>query len=199
MSESRRFERQNRGSVTASTHPNPEDEDLVRSSIQGSREAFGSLVERHARGVRAMCLARLGWRQELDDLVQEVFIRAFQGLRRIAEPAAFGGYLHRIAHNLCIDKIRQRRKDTVSLDTVELDPPAPHARDEDDRLVKLRRQVGRLPEALREALLLFYFEEKPVAEIARLLGVTEAAIHQRLHRARTQLRDDLAGAQEVTP
>ena len=197
MSESAALERQNRSSVSASAKPLPDDEDLVRSSIHGSREAFGTLVERHARGVRAVCLARLGWHQELDDLVQEVFIRAFQGLRRLAEPGAFGGYLHRIAHNLCIDKIRRRKRDVVSLETVELDPPAPAVVDEDDRFGTLRRLVGRLPEALREALLLFYFEEQSVSEIARCLGVTEAAINQRLHRGRTQLREGFDLGKEV--
>jgi len=184
--------------VTLSEPNPPGDDDLVRASLDGSREAFGALVERYARRVRAICLARLGMHHELDDLVQDVFLRAYQGLTRIAQPSAFGGYLHKIAHNLCVDRIRRKKPGAVSLEVVELDPPAPAGREEDDRLGKLRRLVGRLPEALREALLLFYFEEHPVAEIARSLGITEAAVNQRLHRARTSLREAFDAPRSAT-
>ena len=165
------------------------DEQLVSATLTGSHEAFGMLVERYARTVRALCIARLGLSPDLDDLVQDVFVRAYQGLGRLASKSAFCGYLRTIATNLCIDRIRRRRTGAMSLDQVDLEPQAPEPDAEDERLQRLRRLLGALPEGLREALLLFYFEERSVAEIATQLGLTEAAIHQRLHRARTQLRE----------
>lgn len=146
---------------------------------------------RYSRSVRARCLAKLGLRDDLDDLVQETFLRAFQGLHRLEDPCRFGAFVHRIAHNICIDRLRRRGREAVSLDEVELaPPPEPGAQLDvrEERLAQLRRHVGRLPEALREAVLLFYFEEKSHAEIAELLGVTEAAVNQRLHRARQSLK-----------
>lgn len=146
---------------------------------------------RYSRSVRARCLAKLGLRDDLDDLVQETFLRAFQGLHRLEDPCRFGAFVHRIAHNICIDRLRRRGREAVPLDEVELaPPPEPGAQLDvrEERLTQLRRHVGRLPEALREAVLLFYFEEKSHAEIAELLGVTEAAVNQRLHRARQSLK-----------
>jgi RNA polymerase sigma-70 factor (ECF subfamily) len=171
----------------------------VRQSILGSREAFGLLVVRYARSVRATCLARTGRREDVDDLVQEAFLRAFRGLSRLEDPERFGAYLHRIAHNIAVDRVRRGGREPVAVEDVDLATSgdrAPLADIREERLESMRRQVGRLPLALREAVLMFYFEQKPMAEIAAMLGVTEGAVNQRLHRARQQLKDSLGVAPE---
>jgi RNA polymerase sigma-70 factor (ECF subfamily) len=129
--------------------------------------------------------------EDIDDLVQETFLRAYQGLTRLEDPNRFGAYVHRIAQNICIDRMRRRGKNAVSLDEVELQPeeePGHVADVREERLARLRHLVGRLPEALREAVLLFYFDACTHAQIALRLGVTEAAVNQRLHRARNALK-----------
>jgi RNA polymerase sigma-70 factor (ECF subfamily) len=179
----------------------PEDEELVQRSIAGSRDAFGLLVLRHARMVRAICMSRIG-SQEVDDAVQEVFLRVFRGLPRLQATASFVAYLGQVARNYCIDRLRTAQKQKpVSLDEVELDPAdrrvdeaAESARAE--RLALLRREIARLPESQRECLLLFYFEEMSYAQMAEALGLTEAAVNQRLSRARQQLRHTLAERRE---
>jgi len=176
------------------------DSDLVQQSILGSREAFGLLVVRYSRSVRAVCLARIGRRSDLDDLVQEAFLRAYQGLSRLEDVSRFGAYLHRIAHNLSVDCLRRPGLEAVAMEDVDLASPGEPTKALDvreERLEKLRRQVGRLPLALREAVLLFYFEQKSLGAIGALLGITEAAVNQRLHRARVQLRQIL-GEQEAS-
>jgi RNA polymerase sigma-70 factor (ECF subfamily) len=172
-------------------------EDLVRQSILGSREAFGLLVVRWSGSVRALCLARTGRHAELDDLVQEAFLRAYRGLARLEDPARFGAYLHRIAHNICVDRLRRSGREPAATDEVDLAQPLPRSEVADvraERLERLRRQVGRLPLALREAVLLFYFDERPMAEIGAMLGISEGAVNQRLHRARQQLRQTMGEA-----
>lgn len=178
---------QNLPASSAESHSDPT---LVAATVSGSREAYGLLVVRYSRSVRAQCLARIGG-ADVDDVVQETFLRAFQGLARLQDQNRFGAYVHRIAQNICIDRLRRGKKNAVSLDEVELEPPAEPGRIADvreERLARLRMLVGRLPEALREAVLLFYFETLSHAEIAARLGVTEAAINQRLHRARLSLK-----------
>ncbi len=174
------------------TESQPTDDELVRLSLQGSREAFGLLVSRYARTVRGVLLARVGRHRDLDDMVQDTFLRAFHGLPRLRSERSFPSYLHRIAHNLCIDHIRRRDRQPASLDEVDLEPQAASPSEEgEDRLRRLREGVGRLPEALREAVLLFYFEDMSYARMAEVLGVTEAAVNQRLSRARRKLRASL--------
>ena len=145
--------------------------------------------------VRAICTARLGT-GGADDATQEIFLKAWRGLGRLTEPARFAAYVGRIARNHCVDQLRTlRRSKAVSLDAVELD--VANAADEDvDRgplLHKLRSEVGRLPESQREVLLLFYVHQMSYAAMADALGVTEAAVNQRLSRARQTLRRSFAG------
>jgi RNA polymerase sigma-70 factor (ECF subfamily) len=144
----------------------------------------------------------LGIAADLDDLVQETFVRAYRGLDRLLDAARFGAYVYSIARNLCADWLRARRPEVVSLERVDLEPGDPRtttgalrdAERQEERLVALRAAVGHLPEALREAVLLFYFEQRSYADMADLLGVTEAAINQRLTRARQRLREHLVVA-----
>ena len=180
--------------------PQPADHELVRLSLQGSREAFGLLVTRYARTVRAVCLSRLGHHRDLEDVVQESFLRAYHGLSRLKDSDRFGNYLHRIARNLSVDRLRRVDRNAVSLDEVDLQPHVLRTPDErEERLGKLRQMVGRLPECLREAVLMFYFEKMSYARMAEVLGVTEAAVNQRLSRARRSLRMSLGVGAEQTP
>ena len=181
--------------------PKLADGELVRLSTEGSREAFSLLVTRYARTVRAVFLARLGRHRDLEDMVQETFLRAFRGLSRLQQRDRFAPYLHRIAQNLSVDHLRRPSRQARSLDEVDLEPVAATATGDpdEDRMQRLRQQVGRLPEALREAVLLFYFENLSYAQMAQLLGVTEAAVNQRLSRARRRLRDGLGVNAEQSP
>jgi RNA polymerase sigma factor (sigma-70 family) len=170
------------------------DSDLVHQSILGSREAFGLLVVRYSRSVRATCLARVGRSNDLDDLVQEAFLRAFRGLSRLEDPRRFGAFVHRIAHNVCVDRLRRGGHEPESVAEVELLQPAgrePSGDLREERLDRLMQHVGRLPLLLREVVLLHYFDHKSTAEIGAMLAATEAAVNQRLHRARQQLKQAL--------
>ncbi len=160
-------------------------------SMQGAKEAFGLLVVRHARLVRAICLARLGNR-ELDDAVQEIFLRAYKGLPRLRNPKSFHAFLAQIARNYCVDRLRNGSKQEISsLEEVDLEPADQETLGEDHKeimLERLRSEVSRLPESQREILLLFYFHKLSYAEMASTLRISEAAVNQRLSRARSQLR-----------
>jgi RNA polymerase sigma-70 factor (ECF subfamily) len=144
-------------------------------------------------------MARIGSR-EVDDASQEVFLRAFRGLSRLESAANFPAYLGQIARNFCVDHLRSSpRHRTTSLDEVELeveDPRRGDSHDPDDRTTRLRREIARLPENQRECLLLFHFEELSYQEIADVLGLTAAAVNQRLSRARARLRSLLADVDE---
>ena len=166
------------------------DEDLVSQTLTGNQEAYGFLVLKYSRAVRSVCLTRLGSTPELDDLVQDCFVRAWKGLTRLKEPKNYSHYLRRIARNICIDQLRKRGQETLSLDEIELDPADPRTpKDEDDRLSRLRGAVGGLPEALREAIFMFYFENLSLRQMAEQLEITEASVSQRLGRARQRMRE----------
>ena len=170
------------------------DGDLVVRAQAGDRSALASLVTRHVGSVRACVLAVLGPTSDLDDLVQEALVRGVDGLSSLRDPDRFGPWLRGIARHLSVDRIRRKPPAMAHLDAVPepaapiLEPPEDHA--------DLWQAIGTLSETLREALHLFYVARLGYAEIGERLGITTAAVNQRLTRARSQLRERLAPLEE---
>lgn len=168
------------------------DEDLVRSTLRGSQEAFGFLVVRYSRSVRAVLLTRIGNHRDLDDLVQECFLRAYKGLSKLRKPSSFKSYLRRIARNICTDWLRKRDREPSEIELDEVDFAIASPTEAESPIAeRLRTIVGRLPFALREAVMMFYFESMDIQEMAEVLGITPASVSQRLARARQRMGEDL--------
>lgn len=169
---------------------------LIERSLRGSADAFVGVVQRHEVAVHGF-LARRGGRQAADDLLGEVWVRAF---------AARGSYdlghadarpwLYGIARNVL--KAHWKANPAVSQSAVE--PPLDPWDDVVDRLDSAARApmlasaLRALPAAEREVLLLVAWEQLTPAEAAAVLGVPQGTARSRLHRARTTLRPILAGA-----
>src|SRR4051812_20066690 len=101
------------------------DADLVRACLDGKREAFDVLVERHQRHVYQLCYRFTGNHEDANDLVQDVFIRAYRGLKAFKGQASLGTWLYRIAVNVCLTRAAKRR----------MEPVDPARFGNDDRLV----------------------------------------------------------------
>src|SRR5206468_1386063 len=95
--------------IMVSTPAEASDEALVEAARRGDRDAFGLLVERYRVLVYAFCFARLRNKEEAEDTAQEAFLRAYQYLPEFRMADRFGGWLMRIARNLCTDVVRRRR------------------------------------------------------------------------------------------
>ncbi len=155
------------------TWTNPENDD-----------AFEALVRRHAAAVMAVCLANTHSRHDAEDLVQEVFVHAFRKLHRLRDRDKARPWLLQIARRQCIDHRRRRR----STGLVPDDLPAP-SEDRDPRLDRLHAALAQLPENYRETISLYYLDRRSCAGVAASLGISEAAVRQRLLRGRLMLHD----------
>ena len=163
-----------------------EDARLVRAARKGDRGAFGRLYERYARVVHGLLVARAP-RADVDDLVQDVFLAAWNRLEALRDPAAFGGWLSMIARNRATDFHRR------TVDTVELpDDLAGHdgsaARTEALAVLEI---IKTLPEAYRETLVLRLVEGLTGPEIAQRSGLTPGSVRVNLHRGMKLLREKL--------
>src|SRR5215207_6413699 len=87
------------------TVANPTDAALVESSLAGNREAFDVIVERHRRHVYQLCYRFVGNHEDASDLAQDVFIRAYRGLRTFKGQSSLGTWLYRIAVNVSLNKV----------------------------------------------------------------------------------------------
>ncbi len=164
---------------------------LVRAARDGDRAAFGLLYERYARLVHGVLLASAD-RDDVQDLVQDVFFRALQQLHTLREPAAFGGWIATLARNEARMHHRSARQ-TVELSDQLANPPAEQsaaALEMQDVLRALRA----LPERYREPLTLRLVEQMGGEEIADTLGLTHGTVRVYLHHGirllREQLRDE---------
>lgn len=173
----------------------PSDADLVRAYRGGDERGAATLVERHAPAVaRFLGASGLG-DGEVDDLLQETFIRAFRALESWRNEAAFRSWLVSIAANLLRDRHRRGRHRTeVALEDSDLrssdDPAATlDAREAERRLLE---ELGRLPRLQREVFLLRAQQGMEYEEIATALDTTPGSARVHYHHAVKRLKERMA-------
>jgi RNA polymerase sigma factor (sigma-70 family) len=176
------------------------DGDLVRLARDGDPVAFRLLVERHQPMARARARRLCGNPSDVDDVVQESFLRAYIGLDRLRDPDRFAGWLGSITANVCRG-LQRRPPVTLLPDWPEpLHPAAadglPSAEDL-DRADAVRAAVAGLPEGQRRAVALHYYADLPAGQIANPAGAARASLHKarlRLRAYLTEHRPDLVPA-----
>jgi RNA polymerase sigma-70 factor (ECF subfamily) len=179
----------------------PDDARLAVQAAEGDDGAFEELVRRHKRRVFGTAARFARDDHQLEDIAQEVFLRAFKNLARFRGEAPFEHWLARITVSACYDFLRKERRvrEQVSLDGAEWD-----ARDDS---VEAAIAVGRAREvvgwALRRMapdeqliLTLCELEERPVREVAQLTGWSESNVKVRAFRARQNLKKILETSHE---
>jgi RNA polymerase sigma-70 factor (ECF subfamily) len=183
--------------------PEPSNAELVKQAQAGRSGAFDRLVERHMRGVYALAYSFVRNHSDADDLTQDVFIRAFAGLKRFRGRAAFGTWLYRIAHNVCTNYVRRclpsarLTSDPLPSEGGRLVPAdAALSPPEELSLAELRedaeRAVGALPRKLRVALELVVNQGLSHKEAAKVIGCRPNTVSWRVFRAREVLMEELA-------
>lgn len=163
-----------------------EDGHLVRAALAGDESAFSRLYERYAGVVHAVLLARVD-RQDVDDLIQDVFLTAWRRLEDLRDPAAFGGWIGMIARNRATDAHR-RAAEFVELPA---DLPSPEIASAEAEAHAALDAIRTLPDAYRETLMLRLVEGLTGPEIAARTGLTPASVRVNLHRGMKMLRGKL--------
>ena len=159
---------------------------LVRSAQGGDEDAFAELYQRFARMVHGVALARIA-RTEVDDVVQDVFMAAFERLGELRDPAAFGGWLAAIARKRASDHGRR----LIPVYPV-VDAPAPARVHEQAEAQAILAAIRALPEAYSETLVLRLVEGMTGEEIAERTGLTPGSVRVNLHRGMKLLREKLS-------
>jgi RNA polymerase sigma factor (sigma-70 family) len=170
------------------------DDDLVARAGRGDAAAIGELVSRKLPRVLALARRMLGDPEEAEDVAQETFFRVWKFAPRWRpSQARFDTWLHRVALNLCYDRLRRRVRTTHDLPDLADPGPGP------DRNLQAR-DIGRrvdeslqaLPPRQREAIILCHYQELTNIDAAAVMAVSVEALESLLSRARRSLRAALA-------
>ena len=160
------------------------DNSVIRDCQKGDRAAFAVLVERHYKGIFALCLGMLGNVHDAEDAAQEAMLKGFLRIKKLKRQDQFEWWILQIARNLCIDFVRRRKRIRAS-GVKESRPSDAPSRDHDD----LEQAIRRLPQELRVPLTMFYFDGKNAKKIADKLNISHSGACQRIREARRQLHE----------
>lgn len=176
------------------------DATLVEATRRGDTRAFALLVRRY-RDRHARYAARiLGDRDEAEDVLQSVFVRAFRHIDRCDDPARFGAWLHRIVVNECRTWAtrRGRRETKLVRDELVIGNLQAEGAESDPALREaIERALAELPIDQREAFLLKHVEGLEYEEMATVTGAGVSALKMRVKRAIERLRERLEGVQDA--
>jgi RNA polymerase sigma-70 factor (ECF subfamily) len=165
-------------------------DDAITTLIQAGRaeEAFERLVPSYRRRVFGLAYGILRDRGAAEDLAQEVFVKLWQALPKYDGRAQLSTWIYAITRNAAISALRGRRRSVSLSDPAvqeEVEGVATAATVESD--AALWRQVEALPDKQRQAVILYYQDERSVDEVAAMMGVPVNTVKTHLHRARASL------------
>ena len=163
-----------------------EDVMLVQAARDGDRGAFGRLYQKYARVVHGVLLARVP-AAAVDDLVQDVFIRAMRRLGALRKSECFGAWLAAIARNLANDFHRRSLPEEPMPEAVEIADETANT-DQQHDAARVLDAICALPDVYRETLILRLIEGMTGPEIAQRTGLTHGSVRVNLHRGMQQLR-----------
>lgn len=183
------------------------DIEIINIILEGDRNSYAILVERHQSMVFRTCLGFVHNKEDADDLTQEIFIQVYQSLKSFKAEASFSTWLYRIAVNASLNRVRKTSKTGLlsRLNTLlgsdpksERDLPVADHENPEELLLKseqakwVQEALDSLPEKQRTAIVLSKYDELSQKEIAAVMGTTEGAVEALLQRAKANLREKLS-------
>ena len=173
------------------------DGEAMQRLRDGDDLALNELMDRWQKPILAYLYRTVGDYETAADLAQEVFVRLYKSRRRYRSGGSFSAYLFTIASNLARNHFRWKKRHPEAalsetpiarLHGGETSPDPSVQLERSEAGAEIKAAVQRLPEKLRQAVILFHFHELPQSEIAQILGCSEKSIETRLYRAKKQLR-----------
>lgn len=163
------------------------DAELVKAVLNGEKHVFAELVKRYERPVRAVALDVLGDYHSATDVSQDAFIKAYEQLAGLRKPESFGPWLMQIIRRCALDSLRRKPKETLLEIKISAAIEKPNGRLDEDKQ-RLLAAIVKLPRAEKQAVMLRYFGDNSVNDVAEILGLSTGTVTKQLSRARIHLR-----------
>ena len=183
-----------------------EDKQLIADAIAGKQDAYKRLMKKYHNAIYHLIIRMVGNNDDVEDLTQEAFVKAFHSLSSFNDEFAFSTWLYKIATNNCIDYLRKRKLKTFSIDRpissqdgdqqYEI-PDDSHTPDtdilQDQQTSTIQYAIDHLPEKYRVVIIMRHQEEKSYEEIAEELDLPLGTVKAHIFRAREMLYKSLRG------
>jgi RNA polymerase sigma-70 factor (ECF subfamily) len=169
-----------------------EDRDLVLRASKGNVEAYNVLVSRWEKKIYNYLLRLCRNAEDAMDLSQEVFLKAYQNMKRLDDPGRFGPWLYRIAHNEAYSLLRKKRPEADLTETTAVEPGGGRALAKVEAGLAVESALALLGEDQREAVLLKVVEGFKFEEMAGILGCPVSTIKSRVYTALELMKGYLA-------
>jgi RNA polymerase sigma-70 factor, ECF subfamily len=179
-------------SVTDAALSGLDEPALVAACLAGQPGAFDLIVERHRRPVYQLCYRYVGDHEDASDLAQDVFLRAYRGLRNFRGQSSLSTWLYRIAVNVCLNRVATKAPQTESIDAHQFvdvqGESAPEALLKEERGARVRAAIAQLPPKQRSTLILRMYHDMSHQQIAEALGSSVGAVKANFFHALGNLK-----------
>jgi RNA polymerase sigma-70 factor (ECF subfamily) len=166
--------------------------DLVAACLSGRAGAFDLLVERHRRPIYQLCYRFVGNHEDASDLSQDIFLRAFRGLKNFRGQSSLSTWLYRIGVNVCLNRVSARAPQNEPIDSQQHIDTRTETPDErvlrGERAARVRAAVARLPDKQRAALILRMYHDLSHQEIGDIVGSSVGAVKANVFHALQNLK-----------
>ena len=170
-----------------------EEAHIIKEILNGNTEQYEYFLDRYGQQVFVLVDRIVSCQEDAEELTQDVFLKAFQQLSSFKAESSFSTWIYRIATNIAISAVRKKRNDVLRLDDSVFanlsDTQVDEALEDDseEQMERLQQAMNQLEADERALITLYYLEEKPLAEVAFILGMTEGNAKVKLHRIRKKL------------
>ena len=170
-----------------------EESHIIKEILDGKTEQYEYFLNRYGQQVFVLVDRIVSCQEDAEELTQDVFLKAFQQLSSFKAESSFSTWIYRIATNLAISAVRKKRNDVLRLDDSVFanlsDTQVDEALEDEseEQMERLQQAMNQLEADERALITLYYLEEKPLAEVAFILGLTEGNAKVKLHRIRKKL------------
>lgn len=153
---------------------------IIQDVLEGKTSRYEYFLDKYGQQVFTLIVRIVASQEDAEELTQDTFLKAFRHLSSFKAESNFSTWIYRIAYNTAISAVRKKKYDLFDMDDTLND-------ESEEQIAKLNKAMKKLDADERAVITLFYMEDKPVSEIALILGMTESNTKVKLHRIRKKL------------
>jgi len=177
----------------------PDEAMLVAQCSTQDRKSQYEVYQKYSKAMFNICVRMMGNTEEAEDVLQDAFLNAFRNMKQFKGQSSLGAWIKRIVVNQCINQLKKRKLDMLSLEETHYQEPASEEEERTDiglilDIDRIRDAIQLLPDGFRIVFSLYLLEGYDHQEIAQILEISESTSKSQYHRAKRKLREILTEA-----